>query len=116
MEKGDLFNINVFCMLMDDKFSICIYEDKLNSEKYVGILRSTVSGFLDNLPINLCQNRWYQLNGAPGTCTSGVSRELTDMFEDRWIQRLGLWIWSPLDFYLWGKERYIELLSIRNNN
>lgn len=68
--------------------------------------------FLDNLPLKLYQNYWYQLDGAPRHYTSEVSRELTNMFEFRWILRLGPWIWplrSPdlisLVFYLWGEMK-----------
>lgn len=111
-EYQQKFGFNVFCLLMDDKLSICIYEENLNSIKYLDILKTTVSEFLDNLPLNIFHSCWYQLDGAPGHCTREVSRELTNMFEDRWIRRLGPWLWpprspdlTPLDFYLWGKVK-----------
>lgn len=117
------FGFNVFCLLMDNKFSYCIYEENLNSDKYLDILRTTVSEFLDRLPLQLIMSCWYQLDGAPAHCTNGVSQELNGMFEDRWIRRLGPWDWpprspdlTPLDSYLWGtmKERVYAGTAIEN--
>lgn len=117
------FGFNVFCLLMDNKFAYCIYEENLNSDKYLDILRMTVSEFLDGLSLQLIMSCWYQLDGAPAHCSNVVSQELNGMFEDRWIRRLGPWDWpprspdlTPLDSYLWGtmKERVYVGTPIEN--
>lgn len=108
------FSFNVFCLLMDDKFKYVIYDERLTSRKYLDIIRMVVEDFVDNLTLEEGRNIWYQLDGAPAHCTEEVSRELSRIFDDRWIRRLGPWNWpprspdlTPLDFYLWGsiKER-----------
>lgn len=50
LEKGDFNKKSVLMfMLLDDKSSICICEEKVSVDKYLDILRSTESDFLDNL-------------------------------------------------------------------
>lgn len=86
-----------------------IYNENLNSEKYVDILNTTVENFTDSLSLEEYRKCWYQLDGAPAHCTGAVSVELKRIFDDRWFRRLGPWNWpprspdiTPLDFYLWG--------------
>lgn len=45
--------------------------------------------FMDELPINVLQNHCYQLNGAPAHSSQELTKELNQMFEDRWIGRNG---------------------------
>lgn len=104
------FSFNVFCLLMGNKLCYHIYDENLNGPRYLEILRTVVTNFLDNLPVNQYFSCWYQLDGAPSHCSRPVSNELDQMFDDRWIRRLGPWIWparspdlTPMDFYLWGR-------------
>lgn len=117
------FSFNVFCMLMDNKISYVIYDEKLTSRKYLDILKTAVEDFTDSLPIDKYLSSWYQLDGAPAHCTQEVSMELDRLFEDRWIRRLGPWNWpprspdiTPLDFYLWGtlKDKVYNQTPIQN--
>lgn len=108
------FGFNVFCIMMNDKIKFCFYDENLNSQKYLEILRTIVSDFLDELSLETLRHCWYQLDGAPAHCTNEVTNELTQMFEDRWIRRLGPWNWpprspdlTPLDFYLWGRIKQL---------
>lgn len=108
------FSFNVFCLLKDNQVRFLIYDETLNSTKYLEILRSVVNDFLENIPLQILRTCWFQLDGAPAHCTDEVTRELFEMFDDRWFRRLGPWDWparspdlTPLDFFLWGniKER-----------
>ncbi|XP_044761984.1 uncharacterized protein LOC123319186 [Coccinella septempunctata] len=94
---------------MDDKVSFHIYDENLTGQRYLEILRSVVSPFLEELPLNLMFHCWYQLDGAPAHCTGPVTNELNAMFGERWIRLNGPLEWpprspdlTPLDFYLWG--------------
>lgn len=103
------FSFNVFVLIMDDRIAFEIYEENLNSARYLQILRNTVSNFCDDLPLNMLPDIWFQLDGAPAHSSYEVYEELNRMFEDRWIGRNGPWKWpprspdlTPLDFYIWG--------------
>jgi hypothetical protein len=103
------FSVNVICFMIDNRIHYHIYYNNLNSHRYVEILRTVVTEFLDNLPLNVLQNCWYQLDGAPAHSTGEVENVLAEIFEDRWIGRHGPWRWparspdlTPCDFYLWG--------------
>jgi hypothetical protein len=103
------FSFNVFCLLMNNRYSFIIYDYNLTGERYVEILRGVVSTFLENLPLNILRDSWYQMDGAPAHSTREVHRELTQIFEDRWIGCNGPCRWpprspdlTPLDFFLWG--------------
>ncbi|KAJ8913995.1 hypothetical protein NQ315_012018 [Exocentrus adspersus] len=100
------FSVNIFCLVKYNQLSFCIYEENLNTNRYLNIF---VEDFLDELPLNQRRKCWYQLDGAPPHCGIAVDQQLNEMFEDRWIRRLGPWNWpagspdiTPLDFYVWG--------------
>lgn len=104
----DKFSFNVFALMMDNQMRYVIYDENLTSDRYIHILRTCVEPFLENLPLNMYQNRWFQLDGAPAHSTASVATELNRLFDDRWFRRNGPWNWpprspdlTPLDFYLW---------------
>lgn len=104
------FSVNVFCLLKDNMFKYYLYEENLNTNVYLNILRTVVFDFLHDLPLNERNNCWYQLDGAPAHCSREISNALDTMFQDKWIRRLGPWNWparspdlTPLDFFLWGR-------------
>lgn len=83
------FSFNVICLVMNNRVCFHIYEQNLNSEEYLEILRTVVSDLLDELPLNLLQDCWYQMDGAPAHSSNDVDRELTSMFRDQCIGRNG---------------------------
>lgn len=106
----DRYSFNVFCCLLNDTIMYEIYNENLNEQKYLELLRGPVTNFLRTLPPNIRQDCWYQMDGAPAHNTREVYGQLTEMFEDRWFGSNGPWSWpprspelTPLDFYLWGK-------------
>lgn len=103
------FSFNVFCLISNGEVRFEIYNQNLNSEKYLQILRGLVAAFLEEVPEEIRREYWYQLDGAPGHSSRAVYNLLVEMFEDRWIGNGGPWRWpprspdlTPLDFYLWG--------------
>lgn len=108
------FSFNVFALLMNNKVRYYIYEENLNTEKFLEILRNFVSEFLDELPLSMSTTAYYQLDGAPAHSSHEVSEELNAMFGNRWIGRRSSLFWpprspdlTPLDFYLWGRIKNI---------
>lgn len=110
VENQIQFHINVFCLLMDSEVRYFMYDENLNGEGYLRILREVVENYLDDMPLNRLINRWYQMDGAPAHSTRAVDTKLTELFEDRWWGNRGPSLWparspdlTPLDFYLWGR-------------
>lgn len=122
MRFQERFSFNVFCLLKDNKIRYFIYDEPLNSAKYLEILRTVLNDFLDDLPLQEYRTCWYQLDGAPAHCTGEVTRELIRMFDDHWFRRLGPWHWparspdlTPLDFYFWGNlKRKVYVTPVRS--
>lgn len=105
----DAFSFNVFCIVMGDRVRYEIYDENLTSARYLQILREVVTDFIDNLPLNVYNNCYYQMDGAPAHSSHEVYLELTRMFGDNWLGLFGPWPWpprspdlTPLDFYIWG--------------
>lgn len=46
------FSVNVFCLVKDTQVRYLIYEDNLNTQRYLQILQTVVADFLDDLPLD----------------------------------------------------------------
>lgn len=104
------FGFNVFCIILDNRVHYEIYNQNLNEQVYLELLRTVVINFMNGLPEDIRNRCWYQLDGAPAHSTRQVYLQLTDMFEDRWIGPNGPRKWpprspdlTPCDYYLWGR-------------
>lgn len=88
------FSFNVFILMIGDQLRYEIYDENLNSEGYLEIVRGCVSTFCDDLPLNILRKYWYQMDGAPAHSSRKTSLELYRMFfDDRWIGNRGPWQW-----------------------
>ena len=64
---------------------------------------------LEDVPLALHRNLYYQQDGAPPHYGRQVREYMTERFGDHWIGRRGPVAWpprspdlTPLDFYFWG--------------
>lgn len=85
------------------------YDDNLNGDKYVNILRQMEHDFLDNLPLARRRQIFFHNDGAPPHNSAAVCQYLTNTYDDRWMGNNGPFKWparspdlNPLDFFLWG--------------
>lgn len=104
------WSFNVYCAVKGNRIlCVHIYDDNLNGDMYLDILRNVLSEALDNLPLAELQAAWYQQDGAPPHNTRDVCRFLDETFYDQWIAYNGPQRYpprspdiTPLDFYIWG--------------
>jgi hypothetical protein len=82
VENQIQFRINVFCLLTDNEVQYFMYDENLNNELYLRILREVVENYLDDMPLNQHINRWFQMDEAPAHSSSAVDAKLTELFED----------------------------------
>lgn len=75
----------------------------------MNILRNLETDYLDNLPLEVHRNLFYQHDGAPPHGGYLIDNFLQNIFDDRWIANNGPFLWPPrspdlsvLDFFIWG--------------
>lgn len=104
------FGLNVWAGILGEHVLGPYFIDGyLNSATYLELLRHVVEEMLEDIPLALHRNLYYQQDGAPPHYGRQVREYLTERFGDHWIGRGGPVAWpprspdlTPLDFYLWG--------------
>lgn len=73
-----------------------------------------MTGFLDDVPLHLRNQMYYQQDGAPAHNGRQVSMWLNLHFPERWIGNNGPIMWpprspdlNPLDFFYWGHMKQL---------
>lgn len=74
LSKGSCFFTHVIPISGPRKTHFCLEENIFREKK-------TVSDFLDDLPLNILRQVWYQLNGASAHCSGDV----TGFFTPTWF-------------------------------
>lgn len=107
--SGEPIKVHVWAAIHQNEIIGPIFIDgNLNTEKFLELLDSTVSDYVDGQPLNMRNQLWYQLNGLPAHSVPAAREKLTEMFGDQWIGRYGPIKWppksadlSPLELFLW---------------
>lgn len=86
-----------------------IYEGNLNAVRYKELIEPYVLDIVDNTPLIIMRDLWWQQDGAPPHNGRNVTRFLNEQFPNQWIGNQGVVLWparspdlSPLDYFLWG--------------
>lgn len=104
------FSVNVWCGIVNEcLIGPYLMPSPLNGQRYCTFLRDVLPGLLDDVPLGLRRNMWFQHDGAPAHNARNARQHLTETFGNRWIGRNGPIAWparspdlTPLDFFLWG--------------
>ena len=79
---------------------------RLRGPDYLNFLQNDLPNLLENLPLAIRAQMWFQHDGAPAHWARVVRQFLNAVFPERWIGRGGTIQWppdlNPLDFFLWG--------------
>lgn len=118
------FKTNVWCGVLNDQvIGPYFFRGNLNSEEYLRLLNTEILEVLDNIPVELRHNLWYQCDGAPIHNTRHVQERLLEIFRGKVIGRNMEQYWpprspdlTPLDFFLWGylKQKVYKKRPFRN--
>nr|CAH7726603.1 unnamed protein product [Callosobruchus chinensis] len=83
--------------------------DALNGEVYLDFLQNHLPSLLEDVPLNIRREMWFQQDGCPAHYAHSVREYLDEEFPGRWIGRSGPISWparspdlNPLDFFYWG--------------
>lgn len=69
------------------------FQGTLTGATYLRFLEETLFGLLEEIPLDIRHNMWYQHDGAPPHSTYAVRRYLNTTFPGRWIGRGGQVTW-----------------------
>lgn len=81
----------------------------LNGEIYLDFLVNHLPNLLEDVPLNILRDMWFQQDGCPAHYSRSVREHLNEEYPGRWIGRSGTISWparspdlNPLDFFYWG--------------
>ncbi|CAK1580733.1 unnamed protein product [Parnassius mnemosyne] len=102
------FAVNVWDGIHGDQIIVFLPE-RLNGQRYLNFINEQLVDILNDLSLAEYRRTWFQHDGAPPHFVRFVRERLNELFDDRWIGRLGPHAWpprspdlTPLDFFLWG--------------
>lgn len=104
------FSVNVWAGIIGDHILGPIFiNGNLNGENFLNLLNTQISDLLDDLPLGVINNMYFQLDGAPVHNAAAVRTWLNERYFNHWIGRGGPIPYpprspdiTPLDFFLWG--------------
>jgi len=104
------FSVNLWCGVLGNRLiGPFVFDNNLTGNTYEAFLRNELSGLLENIPLMIRSQMYFQHDGAPPHYTRHVREYLNECFPNRWFGRGGSVAWpprspdlTPLDYYLWG--------------
>ena len=106
------FCVNVWIGIINNRLIGPFFlSDRLNGEYFLHFLQEELPILLEDLPLNVRQQLWFQLDGCPAHYSRPVRNwlNISKHYPERWIGRSGPVAWparspelTPLDFFLWG--------------
>lgn len=109
------FSLNVWMGIIDNHLiGPYFMPQNLNGECYEEFLREELFILMEDLPLSVRKNMWYQHDGCPAHYRRGVRDWLNENYPNKWIGRGGPLPWparspdlTPMDFYVWGHMKSI---------
>lgn len=105
------WSLNVWAGIIGDYVvGPMFYNENLTGPLYLNILRNEVPPLLEDLPLDLRRDMWFQQDGAPAHRVRSVKTFLNATYPNRWIG-IGSQVHefpprspdlTPIDFALWG--------------
>lgn len=125
-DNQHIWKVNVWCGVIKDRtIGPFIIEGNLNSASYSSFLENKLHDLLEEVPLILRSNMFFQQDGCPAHSSLLARNQLNLLFPNSWIGRFGPQHWparSPdltvLDYYLWGRIKdlvYVERPTTRDN-
>lgn len=107
------WSLNVWAGILGDQIiGPEFIEGHVNAENYSHFLQNRLHQLLDNVPLHIRRNMYFQQDGHPAHTSLQARTVLNREYPDRWIGLHGPQEWpprspdlTPMDFFLWG---YIE--------
>jgi hypothetical protein len=99
-------------LLGDKLIGPFVFDNNLTGDTYEFFLRNELPGLLEDIPLVVGSQLYFQHDGASPHYTRHVREYLDESFPNRWLGRGGPLAWPPrspdlipLDYYLWGQMK-----------
>jgi len=104
------FSVNVWCGVLGNKLiGPFVFDNNLTGNTYEAFLRNELPGLLEDIPLMIRSQMYFQHDGAPPHYTRHARDYLNESFPNRWLCRGRPVAWpprsadlTPLSYYLWG--------------
>ncbi|XP_030752392.1 uncharacterized protein LOC115879638 [Sitophilus oryzae] len=104
------FSLNIWAGIVNNTLiGPHIFERRLTQAVYHDFLSQSLHIYLDDIPLEVRKNQWFQHDGAQPHQSNFVREWLNEHFFGRWIGQGGPVLWpprspdiNPCDFFLWG--------------
>ena len=88
------FSVNVWCGLLGNKLiGPFVFDNNLTGNTYEVFLRNELTGLLEDIPLIIRSQMYFQHDGAPPHYTRHVREYLKESFPNRWLGRGGPFAW-----------------------
>ena len=102
--------MNVWCAVLGNKLiGPFVFDNYLTGDAYQVFLRNELPGMLEDIPLMIRNQMYFQHDVAPPHYTRHVRDYLNESFPNRWLGHGGPVTWptrspdlTPLDYYLWS--------------
>lgn len=113
------FTVNIWGGIVGDYLlGPIILPAPLNGAAYLAFLENTLPLLMEEIPLAIRREMWFQHDGAPPHFSLAVREHLNQSYREHWIGRGGPVAWparspdlTPLDFFLWGHVKSVVYIT-----
>ena len=113
------FNINIWGEILGNYLlGPVIIPDHLNEATYLEILQNMLPLLMEEIPLAIRREMWFQHDGSPAHFSLQVRAHLNRVYREKWIERGGSVAWparspelTPLEFFLWGHVKSVVCIN-----
>lgn len=109
LNRQNRWSLNVWGGILGTRVVGPFFYGNLTGQTYHRFLEYELGALLEEVPLDIRRNMWYQHDGAPAHSTAIVREWLNRHYHNKWIGRGGPIHWparspdlTPLDYFLWG--------------
>lgn len=109
------FSVNIWAGIVGNcVLGPVIMPPRLNGAAYLDFLQNTLPLVMEDVPLAIRRELWFQHDGAPAHFSRAVREHLNNTYRECWIGRGGHVAWpprspdlTPMDFFLWGHVKSV---------